>query len=167
MNIKQFHITYFIIVATLKLTMICLLLLWAIDSYYLFKSSGLMEVFRNFSDFNKFSIKLEASGIKWLTSIFYLSLKIVGLMIISYFFRHLPTPMKWIKKWDDNGEISRIFGKKIVYHLRFNNNVSFEDFIYLKAHAQAEKIMLNYQSENEIKQSLFLKYDSEFTEDLN
>ncbi len=167
MNIKQFHITYFIVVATLKLSMICLFLLWAIDSYYLFKASGLIEAVKNFSDFNKFSVKLEASGFKWLWSIFYLVLKIGVLKLISYVFRHFPTPMKWLKKWDDNGEISNILGKKITYHLRFNNNVSFEDLVLLKSYATSEKTMLTYQSEDEIKKAFFLKYDSSFTEDLN
>lgn len=167
MTLKQFHIIYFIIVFILKLSMIFIFLLWAIDSYYLFRASGALEMIKNFSDFNKFSIKLENSAIKWLWSSFYLFIKIVLLMIASYCFRHFPTPMKWIKRWDETAEIPTILGKKIVNHLRFYNNISFEDFIYLKAHAQAEKMMLNHQSENEIKKQLFLKYDREFKEDLN
>jgi hypothetical protein len=167
MNTKQFHITYFIIITTLKLSIICLFLLWAIDSYYLIKSSGLIEAIKSFSDFNKLSVKLESAGIKWLWSIFYLVIKIVVLKLVSYTFRHAPTPMKWLKKWDDNGEISTILGKKITYHLRFNNNVSFEDFIILKSYATSEKTMLNHQSEDEIKKHFFLKYDSSFNEDLN
>lgn len=167
MTIKQFHITYFIVAIILKLSMLGIFLFWLIDSYYLFKASGALEIIKNFSDFNKFSSKIESSAFTWLWTVFYLILKVGTLMLISSIFRNFPTPMKWIKKWDDNEEIPNILGKKIVHHLRFYSNVSFEDLIYLKSNSQAEKMMLNSQAEDEIKKQLFLKYDPEFTEDLN
>ena len=167
MNIKQFHITYIAIIYTIKLIVFSLFFLWLKDSYYLVKNSGVIEILKNFSELNKYSESLQNLSIIWLWSVFYLLVKIGFLVLISFIFRHFPTRLKWIKKWDDNQEISVLLGKKLAYHLRFNTNISFQNFILLKSFANSEKNMLKIQSQNKIKKYLFLKYDSEFKNDLN
>ncbi len=166
MNFNQFRISYHIFITLFRVMLIAITLLWVKNTYYYFQASNIYEYFRDFRGIAKTMDTWLPILMVWgKEALFYIGSFIFFSFLISLF-RKFPILDKWLDKWDSNGEISTILGKKIALHFRYNQSINCETILHLNYLAKLEKNLLKFHSENEIKKAFLLKYDSEFNEDL-
>ncbi len=167
MNFKQFKITHFLYINLLRLFLISLVILWVRDSYNYFNSSNIYNYIRDLHSISKNYDIWQPIVIIWAKNAVWFILKFIIISLLIYFGKIFPIFPKWLNYWDNNGEISPIFGKKIASHFRFNKSLSFEEIIFLDKVAYSEENLLKFHANNSEKEKFMLKYDANFKIDLN
>ncbi len=89
---------------------------------------------------------------------------VIGLFI-RIFFNKTPLPSKYIKGWEERGDITPILGRKLALHFRTNYYIKTNEFFNFYVRSKTEKFFITEHSKNEDVSPILTKYDQFLAQD--
>lgn len=168
MQIKytQFKTIYYTLLTLLKTLLWGGVIFWLAWTYKYFSSQAMIDIMKSSGGTGKQLELFLTSLIPWAKTIVILVVWVVVSNILIGIFKKITVRWEWIKKWDDDGHITPILGKRMAYHLRYNPTIGFESFIFMKQYSEEETNLLKYHSDNAFSSAFLRKYDKEFESDI-
>jgi hypothetical protein len=146
---------------TLIIWLLWLLFWWALwnwggQSVEYVRTAGLNSL----ESLNRSMSEWEALGWVWLQFSAFAWGKMIIVMISIRVVQRLPIPIKWVKAWDESGELSPILGRMIAYHWRHHSVLGVRELKWMWHHARNQFARLSSISKSPEQRQLIEKYDT-------
>jgi hypothetical protein len=167
MNFQQFRLAYHSFLWTLKICIILAFILWTKNSFAYFQQAKFFDLLSDINQIEKNLGLIWGITKVWLITTGWFIFKIMIIKIIGWATKNFPVLPKWLIYWDNQGEISPVFGRELTRHFRHSRKINFITLIYLHSYSEGQLGLLKMHNNNPYTQQIFKKYDPHFERDIS